>query len=151
MKQIFILAVTAALLMSCKDEVKTTETDKTTVIEHVQTTDETSDAITLNNGEQWVVNEEMKPFVMKSEAILDAYVKNNGTDYKKLAQDIKDQNDLLIKSCTMEGPSHDELHKWLHPHLELVGKLAETEDAAKAKEMVAELQTSYQMYHQYFN
>ena len=151
MKQIFILAVSAALLMSCKDEVKTTETDKTTVIEHVQTTDETSDAIALNNGEKWVVNEEMKPFVLKSEAILDAYVKNNGTDYKKLAQDIKDQNDLLIKSCTMEGPSHDELHKWLHPHLELVGKLAETEDAAKAKEMVAELQTSYQMYHQYFN
>ena len=151
MKQIFILAITAAFLMSCKNEVKTTNTEKTTEIEHVAIQEESSGAIALNNGEKWAVNEEMKPFVMKSEALLEAYIKSNGTDYKKLAQEIKEQNNLLIKSCTMEGPSHDELHKWLHPHLEIINKLEVMDNPEKGKVLVEELQESYQMYHQYFN
>ena len=149
MKQIFLVAISSVVLMSCKNEVKTTDSEKKTEIEHVQ--DTSSETIALNNGEKWKVNEEMKPFIVKSEAVLEAYVKNNGTDYKKLAQDIKDQNSLLIKSCTMEGPSHDELHKWLHPHLELVERLGEIDNPEKAKVMVAELEASYQMYHEYFN
>ena len=149
MKQIFLVAISSVVLMSCKNEVKTTDSEKKTEIEHVQ--DTSSETIALNNGEKWKVNEEMKPFIVKSEAVLEAYVKNNGTDYKKLAQDIKDQNSLLIKSCTMEGPSHDELHKWLAPHLALVDELEKETDAAKAAETVTALQKSYVLYHQYFN
>ena len=149
MRQIFLVAISSAVLLSCKNEVKTTNSEIKTEIEHVQ--DASSERIALNNGEKWMVNEEMKPFIVKSEALLEEYVKNNGTDYKKLAQDIKEQNSLLIKSCTMEGPSHDELHKWLHPHLELVDRLGEIGNPEKAKVLVAELQASYQTYHQYFN
>lgn len=149
MKQIFILAISVAVLISCKDDSKTTEVEKTTEIEQVETT--STDAIQLNNGEKWAVNEDMKPFIIKSEEAVALYIKNNGTDYKKLAQDIKDQNNLLIKSCTMKGASHDELHKWLHPHLDLVNQLAEIDNNDKANALITEIDASYKMYHTYFN
>ena len=98
-----------------------------------------------------MVNEEMKPFVMKGEELVNSYIQDNQTDYKALAQQLIEQNNQLIKSCTMNGKSHDELHKWLHPHLEIVNALEEEKDAAKANEIVLQLQKSYQDYHQYFN
>lgn len=97
------------------------------------------------------MNEEMKPFVMKGEELVNSYIQDNQTDYKALAQQLIEQNNQLIKSCTMNGKSHDELHKWLHPHLEIVNALEEEKDAAKANEIVLQLQKSYQDYHQYFN
>lgn len=51
----------------------------------------------------------------------------------------------------MKGKSHDELHKWLYPHLELVKELDNETDAVKAKEIVVKLQNSYQQYQIYFN
>lgn len=51
----------------------------------------------------------------------------------------------------MDGKSHDELHKWLHPHLEIVKALENETDATKANGFVLQLQYSYQHYHQYFN
>jgi len=51
----------------------------------------------------------------------------------------------------MKGKSHDELHKWLYPHLELVKELDNETDTVKAKEIVVKLQNSYQQYQIYFN
>ena len=106
--------------------------------------------IQLNNGEKWLVNAEMKPHVQLSSKIFSDYLAQSGSDYKKLATDLKDQNDQLIKSCTMKGESHDELHKWLHPHITLVSNLAEAEDATTAKSIVAQLEQSFKTYHNYF-
>lgn len=60
------------------------------------------------------MNDEMKPFVAKGEGLVTTYLQSSQTNYNKLAQKLKDQNNQLIKSCTMKGKSHDELHKWLH-------------------------------------
>lgn len=108
-------------------------------------------SIALNNGEKWIVNEEMKPFVIKGEQLVNDYIANNNSDYKELANQIKNQNKQLISSCTMDGKSHEELHEWLHPHLEIVKELSETDSDAKAAELVTSLEKSYQLYHQYFN
>src|SRR5690606_2215096 len=107
--------------------------------------------IELNNGEKWVVNSEMKPFVSKGAELVNVYVQENKTDFKELTTQLKEQNNQLIKSCTMKGKSHDELHKWLYPHLELVKELDNETDTVKAKEIVVKLQNSYQQYQIYFN
>jgi hypothetical protein len=109
-----------------------------------------SNAIELNNGQKWKVNEEMKPHIVNGIEMVAEYVSSKGTNYKLLAQDLQAENQNLINSCTMDGKSHDELHKWLHPHLELVDKLAKTEDATKAAELVKEIHESYHTYSQYF-
>ncbi|MEZ4986407.1 MAG: hypothetical protein R2795_15440 [Saprospiraceae bacterium] len=106
--------------------------------------------IQLNNGKKWAVNDEMKPHIEMGNSILLSYLEQDGSDYKKLAADLKTQNDQLIKSCTMKGESHDELHKWLHPHITLVSDLAEAENATTAKSLVAQLEQSFKTYHNYF-
>mgnify|MGYP001169639869 FL=1 len=151
MKKVFVLGISVLFLWSCNNttEKSTTHQETENQAEHQQ--DESSESIELNNGEKWLVNEEMKPFVMKGEELVNSYNQDNQTDYKALAQQLIEQNNQLIKSCTMNGKSHDELHKWLHPHLEIVNALEEEKDAAKANEIVLQLQKSYQDYHQYFN
>ena len=151
MKKVIVFGMSLMLLWSCNNSTEKSTTHQETENHAEHRHDESSEAIELNNGEKWLVNEEMKPFVLKGEELANAYIQNNQTDYKALAQKLKDQNSQLIKSCTMDGKSHDELHKWLHPHLEIVKALEDEADASKANEIVSQLQYSYQHYHNYFN
>jgi hypothetical protein len=79
--------------------------------------EESSESIELNNGEKWKVNEEMVPYIIEAEQILKDYIDSQSTNFLQLAEQLKDKNKGLIQSCTMKGKSHDELHKWLHPHI----------------------------------
>lgn len=103
--------------------------------------------IELNNGEKWKVNAEMVPFVQDGEKLLTDF---DDKDYVRMAAQLKEKNNDLIKSCTMDGKSHDELHKWLHPHLELVEKLGSAENEHEADEVLDKLKASFQTYHTYF-
>lgn len=103
--------------------------------------------IELNEGEKWTVNAEMKPYVMEAEQIISAY---DGGDHALLAEKLAEQNQALVKSCTMEGKSHEELHKWLHPHMELVSDLGEAESQEAADEIIADIKQSFGTYHKYF-
>lgn len=109
--------------------------------------DEHAVDLELNNGEKWIVNEEMKPFVLEAKQKVSQY--DNG-DYTLLAEQIKEQNQGLIKSCTMTGESHDELHKWLEPHLKLTQELADAKNEKQAKEIVAQIEKSFETYNAYF-
>ncbi|HRO76345.1 MAG TPA: hypothetical protein PLP27_09385 [Crocinitomicaceae bacterium] len=106
--------------------------------------------IELDNGKKWKVNEEMTPFILGGKELVDTYVANKGTDYKKLANDLQAQNKQLISSCTMDGKSHDELHKWLHPHLDYVKNLSNATDSDEANHIIEHLQHSYEEYKLYF-
>lgn len=106
--------------------------------------------IALNNGEKWKVNEEMKPFLEESNEILNNYIANNNENYTELAENLKNENFKLIKSCTMKGESHEELHKWLHPHMELIEKLAKAENQKEANKIIKQLKDSFAVYHNYF-
>lgn len=106
--------------------------------------------LSLNNGQKWVVNAEMKPHLEQSERILNDYLTQKGAGYEKLAADLKVQNDQLIKSCTMKGKSHDVLHQWLHPHMALIENLSEEKDPKQAESIVEELEHSFKTYQNYF-
>jgi hypothetical protein len=106
--------------------------------------------IELNNGKKWAVNEEMKPHIEQGRVILNTYLTNGDTDHEKLANDLKEQNSKLIKSCTMEGKSHDELHKWLHPHIELLKELSKAETPDEVTKVTEQLKASYDLYDQHF-
>lgn len=108
------------------------------------------DKIELDNGKKWRVNEEMTPFILGGKELVDNYVANKQTDYKQLAEDLQAQNKQLISSCTMNGKSHDELHKWLHPHLDYVNNLSNATDNDEANHIIEHLQHSYELYNLYF-
>ena len=104
-------------------------------------------SIELDNGKKWKVNTEMTPFITSGEQILNEF---DGKDYKALAKQLKEKNNGLIKSCTMNGKSHDELHKWLHPHLQLVDALSKAKNEQEAEEVISELKKSFTTYNTYF-
>ena len=106
--------------------------------------------IELNNGIKWIVNTEMKPYLIESENILNTYIANGSTDYKTLANELTDKNSGLIKSCTMDGKSHDELHKWLHPHMALIESLQDADNADAADKIINDLKSSFELYNQHF-
>lgn len=148
MKKIIVVAVASLLLFSCNKKVEK-DVLKADEVTHQDSLEITT--LHLDNGEKWLVNNEMKPFVQQGENLVNSAIKNNDKDFAKLAKDIEDQNNQLIKSCTMDGASHDELHKWLHPHIELTKKLSKAENDDEAQITVAALQKSYQDYHNFFN
>ncbi|MCA4781280.1 hypothetical protein OBJ96_03700 [Empedobacter falsenii] len=150
MKKTIVVAMSVMLFWSCNTTSEKNAMQSEVQDETAHQHNENSDIIELNNGEKWKVNEEMKPFVSKGEELVNTYIQKNGTDYKLLAEEIKSENSKLIKSCTMKGKSHDELHKWLLPHLEIVKTLEAETDSAKATHAVTNLQQSYQDYHKNF-
>lgn len=112
--------------------------------------DHESSNIKLNNGEKWEVNAEMKPHIEKGNELVDEYKAQNDADYQKLAENLKAQNTDLIQSCTMKGESHDELHNWLHPHMELIDSLSKANSEEEAKEIVSDIDESFNTYQNYF-
>jgi hypothetical protein len=107
--------------------------------------------INLNNGEKWKVNAEMKPHIQKGNELLTEFISNKEKDYKKLAENLKTQNNSLIQSCTMKGESHDQLHKWLHPHIELTEKLSTAQSSSEAEDIISQLEKSFNTYQNYFD
>jgi hypothetical protein len=103
--------------------------------------------IELNNGQKWNVNSEMTPYILDAEQILMDY---NGSNQKGLAEQLNAKNKGLIKSCTMDGKSHEELHKWLHPHMQLIDALEDAKNKAETDQIISELKESFQTYHNYF-
>lgn len=151
MKKLILLSISSFVLFSCNNS----STEKTKIVEENNTQTEAhyhddGEAIELNNGEKWTVNEEMKPFVLEGSDSVNSFIQENQSDYKTLAEMLTNQNSQLIQSCTMDGKSHDELHKWLHPHLEMTKELAEETNSEEAKQLILGLQESYKKYHKYF-
>jgi hypothetical protein len=149
-RKFFLIGVFAALMMSCENETQSShDMEHTKDVEHTDEketnhSEEESVSISLNDGEKWKVNEEMLPHIKKSEAVFNSF---EGDDYQKLSKDMMMHTNNLIQSCTMDGKSHDELHKWLHPHLELIKALGNKGEGA---EKYAELKHSFEVFHKYF-
>lgn len=152
MRKLTLIGIFSMLLMTgCKNNSNdaTHEKNETEI-----TSDELQQAwnlIELNGTQKWLVNEEMKPYVKEGEKLVNDFINSESKDYQKLGAAVTAQNNKLIKSCTMDGKSHDELHNWLHPHLEITKALAEEDNEVKAKELIDQLQESYRQYHQFFN
>jgi len=112
--------------------------------------DDDSQSLQLDSGEKWKVNAEMLPAIQNMEVQINEFVESEEKDYNSLAQGLKSNIDELTSSCTMTGQSHDELHKWLLPYIELVNELMEAETEAQAAEQFENIQTSFVTYNQHF-
>lgn len=107
-------------------------------------------SLSLNQGEKWQVNAEMKPYVEQGDSLVGTYLLTGLTDYRQLASQLREYNSRLIASCTMKGAAHEELHKWLHPHLELVKALGKAANRQEADAYIQSIRSSYDIYRGYF-
>lgn len=150
MKKTLFIFLSAFLLLACQNKETKTEVEKEEQLVEVKQTSSTS-PLYLDNGKPWKINEEMKPHVSKGEEAFKTYIDNEeDTDYKNLSQILTDENNKLIESCTMTGESHDVLHEWLAPHLELTAALKSAENQEEAEEVIHKLNSSFKEFHKYF-
>jgi len=154
MKKIIVLSLSSIIIFSCNntttEKTPTKDTVTTITTPSTDTTATATETLVLDNGQKWKLNEEMKPFILAIENTVNSYVKKQSKDYKFLATLLNEKNEALINSCTMTGRSHDELHKWLHPHLERVEALEKATDEQQANDIIKQIQQSFEVLHQYF-
>ncbi|MBS1745690.1 MAG: hypothetical protein JST21_05940 [Bacteroidetes bacterium] len=150
MKKSIGIFVVSLLLFSCNQTQDNEKNSSSTANTEAHQQEKQPEVIELNNGQKWLMNNEMKPIIDAGENILKNYTASHSNDYKTLAAQLKEKDDALIKSCTMKGKSHEELHKWLHPHLELVDALANAGNEQQVNDLINQLGQSFQTFHQYF-
>ena len=144
--KITTIAISAFFLFSCNDKAKneTTETNQTTETEvHNHSDDE---AIQVNDGKKWKVEDNMMAHIRNMEKDITSFDNSKPENYQVLADNLKENLDLLTSNCTMKGQAHDELHKWLLPYLDLVDDFSKN----KSAEQFTEIQNSFKTFNHYF-
>lgn len=141
--KIVLLATVGLLLFSCNSKSKEEKTTKIKTEEH-QHSD--SEAIQLNDGGKWKVDDAMMLHIRNMEKDVANFDKESDKNYSLLADKLKVNIDLLTSNCTMKGEAHDELHKWLVPYIELVDAFSKE----KSANQFTEIQHSFKTFNQYF-
>lgn len=154
MKKIILASLSVFLFIACQQNDKKVDalsTNDSQLVEEPHHHATGTTPLYLNDGKPWGINEEMKPYIKKSEEILKTFSSNeNDTDYESMSYVLQEQNNKLIKSCTMKGEAHDVLHEWLMPHLELTAALGKAESQEEADKIINELDHSFEDFNKFF-
>ena len=88
----------------------------------------------------------MMAHIRNMEKDITSFDNSKPENYQVLADNLKENLDLLTSNCTMKGQAHDELHKWLLPYLDLVDDFSKN----KSAEQFTEIQNSFKTFNHYF-
>lgn len=109
-----------------------------------------TETIELNNGEKWKVDANMLLHIRNMESDVSTFSQNKQKSYKTFAEKLQTNIDLLTSNCTMTGQTHDELHKWLLPYIDLVKELSEAKGETEVAKKFENIQISFTTFNQYF-
>ena len=131
------------------------ETD--TSIKDVSLRDHSMDAddswlseIQLNEGTQWIANPETIAGVERMRKNIHTAGLNSTEAYHQLAEKLNEDKNYIVKECTMEGESHDNLHVWLHPLIEKIESLGKVANADEGQLLVDDIETRLTRFYEFF-
>jgi CRISPR/Cas system CSM-associated protein Csm2 small subunit len=108
------------------------------------------DEIVLNNGSKWEANKETTQGVANMLDLIKNNNKENLNDYHELAIKLNDEKNILVKKCTMKGPSHDNLHIFLHPLIEKIDALIIASSLDEAISISKSIRENLELYNTFF-
>jgi PBP1b-binding outer membrane lipoprotein LpoB len=163
-KTLLSIAMMAFILSSCnnKKETHATEHDtqnETEVVSHENhEVHETSSVlnnnwmneIQLDNGSKWLANIETTDGVNDMLKLISESKTETVEDYLSLADKLNTRKNTLVKECTMTGPSHDNLHVFLHPLIEKIDVLLKTKTTEEGAETLKSITDNLNAYNSYF-
>lgn len=134
---------------------ETTDTETIDYKNHTKTPNELNNdwvnVIVMNNDIKWQANIETTDGVREMLTL----IKDNKTttidDYKKLGVTLNNAKNTVVKECTMEGASHDNLHVWLHPLIEKIELLQKIQNAEEGAQLTSNIKMHLEGYYDYFN
>jgi hypothetical protein len=106
--------------------------------------------IQLNNGSKWQANEATTEGILAMESIIAEANPITVKDFQQLGTELNEENMDLIKKCSMEGPSHDNLHIYLKPLIQKIAALQETPSAEEGNMLTSEIEKHLKAYLNYF-
>ena len=107
--------------------------------------------IVLDNGIKWRANVETTNGVTKMLSLISENQASTAEGYRKLGDGLNEVKNTVVKECTMEGASHDNLHVWLHPLIEKIKRLQKTESAEEGAKLTSNIKNHLEGYFDYFN
>ncbi len=163
-KTILTTVIISALLISCnetKHKEESTDTVETTKGVHEHEMEEMSvemhslnnawvNEIKLDNGSKWQANTETTEGVDKMLNLVKSSDPKTVEDYHALASKLNEDKNFIVKKCTMEGPSHDNLHVFLHPLIEKIEALEKVSTTDEGAETAASIKENLEGYYNYF-
>ena len=167
MKNIFLsIALVAFIFTGCKNNTKETPATKHDSHENTEAATNThhddhqlsdgglsnawTNDIKINDGEKWEANPETNEGVQKMKQRLNTATLNTLEDYHKLATQLNEDKNYVIKNCTMQGASHDNLHIWLLPLIAKIEALTETTSVEEASTITQNIEANVNGYSNYF-
>ncbi len=159
-KTILTSVIISALLIGCKDnKTVTDETSVETEMVHEHHNDHEGLAlnnswvneIQLDNGNKWDANLETTEGVDKMLDLISENAQESVGDYHTLASYLNEVKNVVVKECTMEGPSHDNLHVFLHPLIEKIDALGKISNVDEGAEITERIKENLNAYNDYFN
>lgn len=155
-KTLFTVAIISIIMSSCKNEKNEKQAIEHESKEIVKTEDNIQilnnnwiNEIQLDNGNKWTANKETNIGVQEMKDILNSHKTNTLDEYHNLAKELTHSKNYVVKECTMNGPSHDNLHVWLLPLMEKLDALLESEtkeEASEIKQIIIENVNEYNTY-----
>lgn len=134
-------------ITACKNDVKQTEgTEITTTAKNRGWTAE----MNLNNGAAWEANKETTEGILLMEARIERDNSKSIEDYHALAADLDDLKNYIVKKCTMQGESHENLHVYLVPLMKMIGKLKNAKTVEEASQLKLDVSKHLQEYSRFF-
>lgn len=106
--------------------------------------------IKLDEGKLWMANPETVTGVERMRKNIHTAELNKVEDYHSLAEKLNEDKNYIVKECTMEGPSHDNLHIWLHPLIERIESLSEVDSRQDGQQIVDDIEESLTRFYDYF-
>jgi hypothetical protein len=153
-----IITVSTFLISSCKNNSEHSHDNDHNHDEHVEEGDNHDEhldhaelkTMELNNGEKWQLQPELMVNIGNMQSIIDSVKLLETKDYEQIANELNTETMSLVKSCTMKGNSHNELHKWLEPHMAMVKDLKATKSADEGEGILAAIDASFDLLLEYF-
>ena len=109
-----------------------------------------SNEITLDNGNKWVVPESMMVYLDNMVKEVTTARSSKAAEFSVIHRKLEGNIDKLTSNCTMTGQAHDELHKWLVPFIDLVNSYTDDHADTEKKEWLAEVDSSLTTFGKYF-
>ena len=157
-KTLFIASLLSIVLIGCKDNKN--EADKTGEVTEMSrkgahevvalNNDIWVEQMQLNEGGKWKANIETTKGVNNMMEIIEGSKPGTADDYHLIASKLNDEKNILVKECTMEGASHDNLHIFLHPLIEKIGALGKVEKIEEGAELQHSIHENLKWYFNYF-
>jgi hypothetical protein len=107
--------------------------------------------IQLDKESKWKANIETTEGIQAMSSRIAEDESNSIKHYKKLASDLNDLKNNIIKECTMEGESHDNLHVFLVPLVDKIEALGEVNSVHEGAEITKDIREHLEVYYNYFN